>query len=355
MNQRKTRVGLVGAGFIGTVHAYAIQLLSDAGLVDARLEAVHDADPARAARIARHHGGSAVESLDDLLDSVDVVWCCPWTSAHLEVVTAVAERGLPVLCEKPLGRDLAEAEDVAAQLERVPHRVGLVLRCSPILERLEHELRSGDHGAVLAVVFRDDQYFPDHGMYRSSWRADRSIAGSGTLLEHSIHDIDLLIRLLGTPETVSARIAARTGRAVEDVAAVLLGFGDGTAAQLTSVWHDVTTRESTRRIEVLCERAMLTLDEDTIGTITLETDRGVERIACGPPEWVEQLSVPAEHAAALTSYLVQAKELLDDLAAGRPPGGPDAATARLAHCVVDASYRSARDGAPVELARSASR
>src|SRR5262245_61332743 len=137
MNQQSTRVGLVGAGFIGTVHAYAIQLLSDAGLVAARLEAVHDADPARAARIARHQRGSAVESLDDLLDSVDVVWCCPWTSAHLDVVTAAAERGLPVLCEKPLGRHLAEADDVASQLERVPHRVGLVLRCSPILERLE--------------------------------------------------------------------------------------------------------------------------------------------------------------------------------------------------------------------------
>jgi predicted dehydrogenase len=349
------QVGLVGAGFIGTVHAYAIQLLSESGLVDARLVAVYDADPVRAARVARHHGGSAVESLDELLGAVDVVWCCPWTSAHLQVVTAAAERGLAVLCEKPLGRDLAEADDVAAQLERVPHRVGLVLRCSPILARLEQELRSADHGAVLAVVFRDDQYFPDHGIYRSSWRADRAVAGAGTLLEHSIHDVDLLIRLLGMPDTVSARTAARTGRAVEDVAAVLLGYADGTTAQLTSVWHDVATRESTRRIEVLCERAMLSLEEDTIGTLTLETDGGVERIACGPPDWVGQLPVPAEHAAALTSYLVQAKELLDDLAAGRSPRGPDAATARFAHCVVDACYRSAREGVPVDVARGAAR
>jgi predicted dehydrogenase len=42
------------------------------------------------------------------------------------------------------------------------------------------------------VVFRDDQYLPTQGVYASTWRADAALAGSGVLLEHSIHDLDLL-------------------------------------------------------------------------------------------------------------------------------------------------------------------
>ena len=51
------RVGLVGCGHIGTVHAYVLQQLSDANLIDARLTATFDDDPKRAERVARHHGG----------------------------------------------------------------------------------------------------------------------------------------------------------------------------------------------------------------------------------------------------------------------------------------------------------
>jgi 4-hydroxybenzoate polyprenyltransferase len=50
---------------------------------------------------------------------------------------------------------------------------------------------------VLTVVFRDDQYLPVRGVYKSSWRGDVARAGAGTLLEHSIHDLDLLEWLLG--------------------------------------------------------------------------------------------------------------------------------------------------------------
>jgi predicted dehydrogenase len=348
------RVGLVGAGFIGGIHAYALALLRRAGVVDAELGAVYDLDARRAAAVAERHGGQAVGSLDELLDRVDAVWCCPWTGAHLAVVTAAAGAGRSVFCEKPLGRDLAEAAAVAEQLRRVPHRVGLVLRASPVLDRLAAEVSSGAHGPVLAVVFRDDQYFPDHGIYRSDWRADPARAGSGTLLEHSIHDVDLVVRLLGMPAWVAARTAARTGRPVEDVAAVLLGYDDGTAVSLTSVWHGVTSRESTRHLEVHCEHAVLTVDHDTVGPIRVDGPDGRRTIGCAPPEWTAALDVAPELLPAMTGYVVQARAVLEAFAGVPGARGPGAEEALAAHAVVDAAYRAAASGAPVALAGAAS-
>src|SRR5436190_2128012 len=128
------RIGLVGCGHIGTVHAYVLQQLAEAGVVDAELAATYDADPRRAERVARHHGGEPAASLADLTAGVDAVWVCTWTAAHLAAVEAAVDAGRPVFCEKPLGPDLASAERVASLLTRVPHQVGLVLRWSPVFE-----------------------------------------------------------------------------------------------------------------------------------------------------------------------------------------------------------------------------
>src|SRR3712207_8553561 len=58
-------------------------------------------------------------------------------------------------------------------------------------------------------VFRDDQFFPNQGHYASTWRADVEVAGGGTLLEHSIHDLDVLRWLLGDAERVRDRKSTR--------------------------------------------------------------------------------------------------------------------------------------------------
>ena len=63
----------------------------------------------------------------------------------------------------------------------------------------------------MAAVFRDDQYFPTQGLYPSSWRADRALAGGGCLIEHSIHDLDILRVCLGKPVEISARTANHAG------------------------------------------------------------------------------------------------------------------------------------------------
>ncbi|MCZ7536445.1 MAG: Gfo/Idh/MocA family oxidoreductase [Acidimicrobiia bacterium] len=271
------RIGLAGCGLIGSVHAYALQQLAENGLVEAELASTFDTDRERAERVARSHGGRAVGSLDELLDGVDVVWICTWTAGHLEAVEAAAERGLPVFCEKPLAPTLDLCERAAAALERVPHQVGLVLRWSPVFAEMGRIIESGRYGRPLATIMRDDQYFPIQGMYGSTWRAEASLAGGGTLIEHSIHDIDVLRWLLGDPVSVSASTAATFGHAgIENVAALTLAYEGGSTATLVSVWHQILSRESSRRLEVFCEDALLFTEDDYLGPLHIQTSDGLE-------------------------------------------------------------------------------
>ena len=360
------RIGLVGCGHIGTVHAYVVQQLAETGVVDAALTATYDADPKRAARVARHHGGEPVDSVAELVAGVDAVWVCTWTGAHLEAVEAAVEAGRPVFCEKPLGPDLATATRVAELLERVPHQVGLVLRWAPVFERAAEIIASEEFGRPLATAFRDDQYFPIQGMYGSTWRKDVEHAGGGTLIEHSIHDIDVLHWLLGEPASVSARTASRFGHpGIEDTAAVTFAYDDGSVAQLTSVWHQVLSRESGRYLEVFCERAVLSTADDYLGPLHVQTSDGTREITAPLPEWAGQLTVPQVFTHPIAHYGSAAKAFLDRLsgldrlgapAAGREagPGRPSAAEALAAHRLVDQAYRSAASGGvpvPADTAR----
>ena len=341
------RVGLVGCGHIGTVHAYALQQLTDAELVDAALTATFDDDPARAAKVARHHGGEPCDTVQALLDAVDVVWVCTWTSAHLAVVGEAADRGLPIFCEKPLAPDLATAARVAAALRRVPHQVGLVLRWAPVFRTMAEMVHSGRYGPVLATVMRDDQYFPIQGLYGSTWRSDATRAGGGTLIEHSIHDVDVLHWILGEPARVQAFTSERFGHAgIEDTAAVTLSYGDGSVAQMTSVWHQVLTRESSRRLEIFCERALLSTDDDYLGPLLVQTDAGTDALEAVPPSWADRLTVPSVYAKAIAQYAEPTKAFLDGLGAPAGPitGSPGAGEALAAHRLVDRAYASAAAG-----------
>lgn len=333
------RVGIVGCGFIGNIHSFALGALRKGGVVDLEVVAVADDDRAKAEGVASHHRAE-VCTTDELLDRVDAVYICTPTSTHERLVVAAAERGLSIYCEKPLSTDLAGAERVAAALSAVPHQVGLVLRSAPVFVGLRRALRSGRFGAPLVLSLRDDQFFPVQGHYASSWRADRAVAGGGTLIEHSIHDVDLFTMLVGRQRDVVCRTQHRFGYdGIEDVAVATSTHDDGVVSNLVSVWHQVLSRSSTRRLEVFCEEALLWTTDDNVGAIEVQTTAGTETIGCDPPSWVETLPIPAEARAPIAMYAEASRRFL----AGED--GPSSEDALFAHRVVDAAYRSAASGA----------
>ncbi len=340
-------VGFVGTGVIAWAHAIGLRAMIAAGVVEAEVVAVHDLDDGRAAGFAAATGAVAVPSAAAVLERCDAVWVCTPTAAHAAVVQAAAAAGRAVFCEKPLAPDLAGAEALAAVVADagVPAQVGLVLRSTPVFRALRDVVASGELGAPITAVFRDDQYFPVQGIYGSTWRADAAVAGGGCLIEHSIHDLDILRFCLGEVTEVSARTAFFSGYpGVEDLATVSLQFATGASAELVSVWHDILSRPSTRRVEVFGRRAMAWLEDDHLGPLHVQTGEGVEVRACPVPEWVEGLPLGHDEVGLVIRMYCQAdREFLDDVAAGRAPG-PGFAEAVVAHRLVDAAYRSAAAG-----------
>jgi UDP-N-acetyl-2-amino-2-deoxyglucuronate dehydrogenase len=341
------RVALIGCGHIATVHSFALKQLLDAGEIDARVATTYDPDPARAERMAAPHGATAVGGIDEACDGADVAWICTWTSAHLPAVEAAVARGMPVFCEKPLAPTLVECERVAGLLRTVPNQVGLVLRHAPVFATIAEIVASGRYGRPMAVTLRDDQYFPNQGMYGSTWRADVAKAGGGALIEHSVHDVDVLRWILGDPVQVTAHTASHSSHpGIEDAATVGFAYDDGTVATLVSVWHQVMTRPSTRRLEVFLEDAFCWTEDDHLGPLHVETSAGTEVLTGAVPGYAERFRLPEVLAKSLAAYAEPARAFLTALAAD-PTGArghPDVEIALAAHRLVDAAYRSAAAG-----------
>src|SRR4051812_30008404 len=102
------RLGLIGAGRIGTSHARVIA----GGVPGPALAGVADAGRGAAAELAEPYGAAAFDDPQALIDSpdVDAVVITASSVAHAALITAVARAGKPVFCEKPAGMTLAELD-----------------------------------------------------------------------------------------------------------------------------------------------------------------------------------------------------------------------------------------------------
>ena len=333
------RVGFLGAGFIATFHSKMLKGAADSGL-DVAWAGVHDPDADKVAAFAGASGAPACATEAEVLDRSDAVFVCTWTAEHPRLVDAVVERRLPVFCEKPLATDLAGALAMTRAVEAaaVINQVGLVLRRSPALlfaKRLIEDERSGQ---PMSVVFRDDQYLPVQGQYGSDWRADPAKAGSGALLEHSIHDIDVLEWLLGPVARVNGHTAEQHGLAgIEDNVAVSFAFANGALGVLTSVWHDLLERPSLRRIEVFCERLHIVIEGDWFGPVHWTRAGGESGSIEGAELFAAAIGADDPDDGNPDAAFVRA------VAEGRP-ATPTFADALRAHVVTDAIYRSAAEG-----------
>ncbi len=255
------RIGFLGAGLIATYHSKSLRRSRS----PVERTGVYDPDQQRAAQFAEASGHTAMASEDEVLDSCDAVYVCTWTSEHLRQVEKATARGLAVFCEKPLAFDVASAQKMADMVAAagVVNQVGLVLRRSPAYLWAKHLVDDPAAGRVLGVVFRDDQFIPIQGHYGSTWRGDRQLAGAGTLLEHSIHDVDMFRVLVGEIERVSAYSTNFHGHdGIEDVATATVRFAGGALGTLASIWHDNLSRPSLRRVEIFCERRHITIKGD---------------------------------------------------------------------------------------------
>jgi predicted dehydrogenase len=326
--------------------------------VDAKYAAVCDVDEGRARAFADAAGVSGVfTDPSQLIDSpeIDMVYVCVPTAGHRELVLRAAERGKHVFCEKPLATNLADVEEMVAAVEAagVKTGVGLVLRHSPILTVLKSLTEDPTLGRLMAIIFRDDQFFPIQGHYGSNWRGDKAIVGSGTLLEHSIHDVDVLRWFGGEVKRVQGGLRNFAGHeGVEDLALAQIEFEHGALAQLSSIWHSVLSRPSTRRLELFYEKGLFYVDNDFSGPVHYQTHAQNAEVVSEEQvrdRYLAGLGLPADIFRDVLRYSLEDYLFLKAVEEGRQPF-PDFRVALEAHRVVDAIYRSAeRDGVSVNL------
>jgi predicted dehydrogenase len=349
------RIGFVGSGLIAWAHGLGLKAMIDGGVIDASIVTVHDPRERQARGFLDVVGGGGADLAADaseVADRADVVWICTPTAAHRPAMDAALAAGRSVFCEKPLDLDLARAQSMAeaAAASGLSTQCGLVLRSAPVFRALRDLVASGTFGAPMAAVFRDDQFFPIQGHYASRWRSDVTQAGGGCLIEHSIHDVDILRFCFGEVVQVSARTANFAGfEGIEDLAAVTMSFESGLEAQLTSVWHEILTRGSTRRIEVFFRDAMVWLDNEFRGPLHIQTGEGTEVRDCPSPAWVDDLPLSNDEIGlAVRAYVEADRAFLDAVHAGTAPE-PSLAQAVEAHRLVEAAYRSAASGSPISI------
>ncbi len=179
----RPQIGIIGAGFIGRFHARGVHGLIRLGLVDADYVAVCDRVPERAESFARIAGiGWHTTDPDELIASpkIDTIYICTPTVEHKPLALKAAAAGKHIFCEKPLARNLADAQEMydAVHSAGARHQVGLILRHSPIFTVLKELVIHPSLGRLMSVLMRDDQFFPIQGHYSSDWRKDVAVTGA---------------------------------------------------------------------------------------------------------------------------------------------------------------------------------
>jgi len=354
------RIGMIGAGVIGATHSAVLHEIARARDQRVHLVALADPRPDRRAECAAAYGyGQTYADGQELLAraDIDAAFVCTPTALHAELVRAAAARGVHLFCEKPLAMTYAEGRAMVGAVERagIHAQIGLVLRFSAVYTVMRDLLRDPRAGVPVAVVFRDDQCFPIRGLHDSPWRTDRAQTAGGTLIEHGVHDLDLLTWFFGPVARLRAWQQNRAGYpGVEDYMAVEVEFPPGLRAQLVTVWHNMIQRASNRRLEIFCENAFVASDHDMSGSIVHQQGDGPERVLPAADVLARFLALQPHVCPALrdwygVAYLVQDLAFIDALLTDHPPS-PGFRVGLAAQHLAAAVYHAARSGEEVEVA-----
>ena len=256
------RVGVLGGGVMAGVHASALL-----GMGSVRLQALSSVEISPAlGRLAADARIEVVEpeALFERSDIDAVVIATP-TDTHAGIALRAIDAGWDVFCEKPLAREVADAERMveAARAQGVRLAVGHVVRYMPAYARVRREMREGRIGNLGVARLRRLNSSPSGGR---PWYGDPGRSG-GVLLDMGIHDLDWALWALGPVERVSALRSKRDDR---EVAMMTLAHLSGALSSIELSWcHPGGFAWS---IEVSGSTGLLRADSDAQRTLHVERD-----------------------------------------------------------------------------------
>jgi len=289
------RIALVGAGFIGSVHAAALAAHPDVDLV-----LVHDVDADRAEAVAARHGSRAATRLEEVFDGehVDAVLIASSTDTHTEHLRRAADAGVAVLCEKPIDGDLARAVDAVEHVEAsgVPAMVGFNRRFDRANVELKRVVDAGEVGEVELVQMTNRGPVSPPLEYVA--------VSGGQLRDQTVHFFDLTRWLTGQdPVEVhvlgSALADPRITRYGDvDTSVAVLRLPTGAVVQIDSVRR--TGYGYDERVEVMGSTGLAQAAAQRTGSVT--RFGGTEAVSAGlHAGWFER--VQPTYAASLAGFV----------------------------------------------------
>ena len=236
------RVGLSGAGSMGTSHARVLARLAD----QCRLAGIYDVDAERARALAIRHDVPALESFDALLDASDAVVIAAATAVHVPQVLASVDAGRHVLVEKPaaptLEATLALRDAIRARRPVPVVQVGHIEHFNPSVASLRRVLGDDVPRAVSA-----------RRLGPPVWRGD----ALDVVTDLMLHDIHVVTSLAAGALAVAAATAVGDAGEPTHYAHAMLRFDDGMMADLTA---SRITQARVRLLEVTMPDSHITAD-----------------------------------------------------------------------------------------------
>lgn len=231
------RFGVIGTGSLGYHHAR----LGKAICGDA-FAGFYEANPERAATVAKELGIQAFPTIGALLDATDAVSIVVPTKAHFAVARDVIAAGKHVLIEKPITATLDEADELLALAERT----GVIVQIGHI-ERFNRAIRA-------AAPYIDGPLFLDSDRLAPFNPRGADVA---VVLDLMIHDIDLLLSLVGSKvrDVSAAGIPVLTPSV--DIANARITFENGAVATITA---SRVSRDRMRKLRIFQRNGYLSLD-----------------------------------------------------------------------------------------------
>ena len=232
-------VGVVGVGYLGSLHARVYSQIKNANLV-----CVCDINKKRAKRVAKKRRVWYFPDYRTLFDKVDAVSIAVPTSLHHKIAKDFLENDIHVLVEKPITNTLEEAQELVdiASKKNLIIQVGHIERFNPVVRAVE-------------PLLRNVRFIESHRA--GPFKKKKRVKDVGVVLDLMIHDIDIILSLVKSEVKAIEAVGVSTITPHEDIANVRLTFKNGAIADITA---SRVTEEEVRKIKISQEDSYITLD-----------------------------------------------------------------------------------------------
>jgi myo-inositol 2-dehydrogenase / D-chiro-inositol 1-dehydrogenase len=321
------KLGIIGAGYIGTVHAKNL-------MMDGRVQIVGVADVVtnKAEDLARLVGRRPFPSAEALLEAgVEAVYVCTPNTLHTEAVLAALKRNVHVFSEKPMATTLSEARQIleATRTSRVRYQIGHNRRFAPVYTFAKQKILEGFAPTSANVKMNRGE------LQQPPWVSDTHVTG-GFLYESTMHLLDMMRWLMGEVLDVECRAQSNIYHELHDFV-MLLTFANGRHCAFSSCAH-TSWAFPFERIELYGAHAQIVTEE--MERVTYSPDLGQAILRHD----FFQLNMPEKW-----GYREEDTRFVDAIIVGKPPS-VTAEDGYKAIELVEACYRSAQhDGARIQL------